>query len=1045
MAGKESTADFASLKAKVLGKSGKEYWRSIEEYVDAPEFEEFVKREYPAHAEEWDSSLNRRNFLKVMGASLAFAGLTGCVVQPTERIIPYVNQPEDLIPGKPMFFATSMTLGGSSVGVLAKSNEGRPTKIEGNPEHPGSLGATDVLTQASLLNLYDPDRSQEIQFRGTSKTWLEFVNKVRGLVEEAGATGGAGIAFLTETIISPTLIDQFRRLLAELPNARWYQYDPVNNDNVFDGTRLAFGAPHNVVYKLEEADRILSIDADIFSGFNVRYMKDFAKKRKYHSEDKKDISRLYAIESSAGLTGAKADHRIAVKPSEILEIVKAIAAAVGVAGVTSSYKGNEKWIAEMAKDLVANKGRSVVMVGDNHNAQTQALVHAINEALEANGKTVVYTDPFVANADVAQTEQLRELVKEIDGGQVKTLVILGGNPVYNTPADLKLDKKRLDKVQLRIHFGEHYDETAELCQWHVHAKHYLEGWTDTRAFDGTSAIAQPLIAPLYQGKSIHEVVQLFFKENFEQKDIDIVQAYWKGQTFDIEGATTFEDKWRKSVHDGFIPGTASPAKAPTVNKGFIAGLGSSATKSGELEFSILPDPSVYDGRFANNGWLQEVPKPLSKTTWENVAYISPKTAARLGFNQSDRDPEELAGGGQGTSFINTMGGNLLSDGVKIKINGLEIGKDVPIWIQPGQPDDVITLFMGYGRARAGRVGTGLGYSAFEVRTSSNLHFGVVGDIKAGGEKMTVASTQTHFNIQGREKQILQVFDLAAFNEDPTLGKQTDYYDLTMYPTEEYQKMYSENYKWGMAIDLNSCVGCNACVIACQSENNIPVVGKEQIEKSREMHWLRIDAYYTGDTESPSGPHFQPMLCQQCEQAPCEPVCPVHATVHSAEGLNDMVYNRCVGTRYCSNNCPYKVRRFNFMLYQDWDTPQYKLMRNPEVTVRSRGVMEKCTYCTQRISFARIEAEKQGRKVRDGEVVTACQSVCPTDAIVFGDLNDKESQVAKHKADKRNFTVLYDLNTQPRTTYLAGLKNQNKNMPDYIVPKKKEKKAQEGGH
>jgi molybdopterin-containing oxidoreductase family iron-sulfur binding subunit len=1045
MAGKESTADFASLKEKVLGKSGKEYWRSIEEYVDAPEFEEFVKREYPAHAEEWDSSLNRRNFLKVMGASLAFAGLTGCVIQPTEKIIPYVNQPEDLIPGMPMFFATSMTLGSSSLGILAKSNEGRPTKIEGNPEHPGSLGATDVLTQASLLNLYDPDRSQEIRFRGTSKTWLEFVTQVRGLIEEVGPAGGEGVRFLTGTVISPTLIDQFRRLLAEMPNAKWYQYEPVNKDNVFGGTKLAFGTPLNVVYKLDEADCVLSIDEDIFSGFNVRYMKDFAKKRKYHSEEKNNISRLYAIESTAGLTGAKADHRLAVKPSEVFEIVKAIAVAVGVAGVTSSYKGNEKWIAEMAKDLVENKGRSLVMVGDNHGAETQALVHAINEALEASGRTVVYTDPSVYGADTAQTEQLRELVKEIDGGQVKALVILGGNPVYNTPADLKLDKKRLEKVQFRIHLGEHYDETAELCQWHVHAKHYLEGWSDTRAFDGTAAIAQPLIAPLYQGKSMHEVVQLFFKENFEKKDLDIVQDFWKTQSFEVEGASSFEDKWRRSVHDGFIQGTALPAKTPAVNKDFIGRLGNPTVKQGELEFSILPDPSVYDGRFANNGWLQEVPKPLTKTTWENVAYVSPKTAERLGFNQAGRDAKELAGGAQGTSFINTTGGNLLSDAVKIKVNGLEIGKDVPIWIQPGQPDDVVTLFMGYGRTRAGRVGTGIGYSVFDARTTSNPYFGTIEEIKTTGATMTVASTQTHFSIQGREKQILQVFDFDAFNEDPTLGKQNDYYSYSMYPTEEYQKLYSENHKWGMAIDLNSCVGCNACVIACQSENNIPVVGKEQIEKSREMHWMRIDAYYSGSTENPSGPNFQPMLCQQCELAPCEPVCPVHATVHSAEGLNDMVYNRCVGTRYCSNNCPYKVRRFNFMLYQDWDTPQYKLMRNPEVTVRSRGVMEKCTYCTQRISFARIEAEKQGRKVRDGEVVTACQSVCPTEAIVFGDLNDKESQVSKHKSDKRNFTVLYDLNTQPRTTYLAGLKNQNKNMPDYIAPKKKEKKAQEGGN
>ena len=1061
MASNESKMDFASLRDKVLGKNGKEYWRSLEEYVDAPEFGEFVKNEYPAHAEEWDNSLNRRNFIKVMGASLALAGLSGCVIQPTEKIIPYVKQPEDLIPGKPLYYATAMTLGGIATGLLAKSNEGRPTKIEGNTGHPGSLGATDARAQASLLDLYDPDRSQQPLFRGNPKSWQNFLADFRGKLDENRADGGAGVRFISETVTSPTLIAQFEQIKKELPNSQWIQYEPVNCDNATEGARLAFGTAVNTVYKFDEADRVLTIDADIFGGFNVRYMKDFAKKRKYNSSDKKDISRLYAVETSVSLTGSKADHRLAVKPSQMVELVKAVAAKVGVAGATSTYTDNAKWIEEMAKDLVEHKGRSIVVAGDNQSAIVHAAVHAINAALENVGKTVIYTDPIVASAETTQTEQLRTLVADIDAGKVKALVILGGNPVYTTPNDLKLNQERLNKVAFRVHVGTHYDETGELCHWHIPAKHYLEHWGDARAFDGTVSIIQPLIEPLYDGRSIYEIVQACMSVNFEKKDYDIVREYWQARGIGaapVAVAATaagdaapapaaaggsFEDKWRSAVHDGVVPGTAAVAKSVTVNTAFFSQAAPAPAASGSLEVVILPDPTVFDGRYANNGWMQELPKPLTKTTWDNVAYISPATAQKLGLNQNVEERSK-AGGSEGVSFINTKGGNLFSDLVTLKCNGLEIGEGVPVWIQPGQPDDVITIFMGYGRSRAGKVGTGIGYNAFDVVKSDARSF-AFGDVTSRGEKYTVASTQTHFNIEGREKQILQVFDLDAFNENQDLGRQKDYYDLSMYPYQDFQKIYDQNYRWGMTIDLNNCVGCNACVVACQSENNIPVVGKEQIERSREMHWMRIDAYYTGTAEEPQGPHFQPMLCQQCEQAPCEPVCPVHATVHSAEGLNDMVYNRCVGTRYCSNNCPYKVRRFNFMLYQDWNTPQYKLMRNPEVSVRSRGVMEKCTYCTQRISFARIEAEKTGRKVRDGEVMTACQSVCPTDAIVFGDLNDKESAVAKQKTDKRNFTVLYDLNTQPRTTYLAGLKNQNKNMPDYKAPKKAEEKKAGGSH
>ncbi|REJ79408.1 MAG: 4Fe-4S dicluster domain-containing protein [Acidobacteria bacterium] len=1114
MPSKDSSTNFASLKEKILAKSGKEYWRSVEEYVDAPEFEDFVKQEYPAHAEEWDSSLSRRNFVKVMGASLALAGLSGCVIQPAEKIVPYVNQPEGLVPGKPLFYATAMTLGGVATGLLARSHEGRPTKVEGNPDHPGSLGATDTFAQSSILNLYDPDRSKEILYRGVPKTWQSFYTELRGKIEETRGNGGEGVCFLTETVTSPSQADQFKRLLGELPNAKWYQYEPVNDDNQIEGSKLAFGSPAQPVYKLENAERVLSIDCDLFSGFNVRYIKDFAKARAVN-EEKKEINRLYSMETTLSLTGAKADHRIALKPSQVIEAAKAAAGEMGVGGASGSGLSEEVavWVREMAKDLMAHKGKSVVVVGRNQPAAVHALAFAMNDALGAVGQTVDYIEPLTPNAETLQRDQLAQLIKDIDEKKVKVLVILGGNPAYNTPSDLKFTKERLDNVPFRVHVGEHFDETAAVCHWHVSSAHYLEAWGDTRAYDGTVTIAQPLIDPLYGGRSHSEIVQLCFQENYEKSSMQIVQEFW--QTQGMEGpppvpaitsaaaesangqpaqaaaaapaatpvalATpapssqtppetqstpesqptpsaretqaapespgpaaprTFEEKWRKAVHDGYIPGTQAETKTVTANTGFVANIAPLAVGDGSLEMTVLPDPCVYDGRYTNNGWLQELPNPLNKITWENVALISPNTAQKLGINQ-DKRYKDYAGGELGRAFITTKGGNMSSDILEVTFEGAKIEGAVPAWIAPGQPDDVITLFLGYGRTRSGKVGNDLGYNAYDVVKSSNLWFGK-GDVTRTGSQTQIASTQIHFNIDDlatvKGRDILRSWTMEEYEEhlNGEAPHMEEKYDLSMYGNE-HAEIYEKHNKWAMTIDLNSCVGCNACVVACQSENNIPIVGKEQVERSREMHWMRVDAYYKGtDINEPEGPYFQPVLCMQCEQAPCEVVCPVHATVHSAEGLNDMVYNRCVGTRYCSNNCPYKVRRFNFFLYQDWDSPSLKLMRNPEVTIRSRGVMEKCTYCTQRISHARIEAEREGREIRDGEVVTACQAVCPADAIVFGNEHDKESQIAKTKKDHRNYGLLnYELNTQPRTTYLAGLRNQNKAMPDYVAPKKKE--------
>ncbi|MDM7920848.1 MAG: TAT-variant-translocated molybdopterin oxidoreductase, partial [Pyrinomonadaceae bacterium] len=857
------------LRDSILSENGggKEYWRSLEELADTPEFKEYVKGEFPGDIETWDNGVSRRNFIKVMGASLALAGLSGCVIQPPEKIVPYVRPNEDMLPGKPLFVATAMTLGGIATGLLAKSFEGRPVKIEGNPQHPSSLGSTDVFSQAALLDMYDPDRSQQVMFRGSNNSWQNFITAVRAGVTENAVDGGAGVRFLTTTVTSPTLQAQFRQLASEMPNAKWVQYEPVNNDNAAAGARLAFGSPVNTVYRFDRAARILSLDADIFSGSNVRYMADFAKARQI-SPEKKEMNRLYVMETKMSLMGAKADHRLAVKPSQMFEAAKAVAKAIGVSGAESTYTANTEWIATMARDLSANRGKTLVIAGDNQPAEVHALAHAMNAALGSVGETVVYTDPLVANAERLQIEQYRELIADIDAGRVKMLVILGGNPVYNSLADLKLDLQRVEnKVPLRIHLGSHFDETAEICHWHVPEKHFLEMWSDARAYDGTVTTIQPLIDPLYPpAKSAHEIVQLFFRENFDRKDLDIVKSYWQTQNMSAGAAPapaatpaatpsangqataapapastaprTFEDNWRKAIHDGMIANSALPAKTVTANTAFLSQVQPKAA-GGPLEFVILPDPSIHDGRFANNGWMQELPNPLTKITWDNVALISPATAARLQINGAN-DARERSGGERGTAFITTKGNNMDSDVVNITYQGGEL-RGVPMWIAPGQPDDVITLYMGYGRTRSGRVGTGIGYNVFNVRRSDAADFGF-GDLQKTGEKFEIASAQIHFNMEGRD--LLRVWDVHHLDHHLVEGKQNDYYPTTMYDsptgTELYREWYAENHKWGMSIDLNQCVGCNACIIACQSENNIPVVGKEQVSRAREMHWLRVD-------------------------------------------------------------------------------------------------------------------------------------------------------------------------------------------------------------
>ncbi len=1001
--GKKDKLDLKTARAQIARTNGPEYWRSLEELAGSSEFQEMMHREFPKGASEWLDAVSRRGFLKLMGASLALAGMTACTKQPMEPIVPYVRQPEEVIPGRPMFYATAFTLGGYASPILVESHLYRPTKIEGNAQHPASLGGTDVFAHASILGMYDPDRSQTIAYLGDVRTWGNFLKAIRGPLSAQKAVQGAGIRILTRTVSSPALADQLRSVLKLYPQAKWHVYEPVNRDNVLEGAKMAFGQPVETQYKLENADVVVSLDADfLYAGFpgSTRHIRDFAKRRNPDVKPKQGIienipgdsrmSRLYVVESTPSSTGAKADHRLAGKAAFIEAFTRALAVSLGVsAGSGELHEEHGPLFANaIVQDLRAHRGSSVVIVGDHQPPVVHALAHAMNQALGNVGKTVIYTDPVDANP-VNQTESLKDLVADMRAGKVDMLFIMGGNPAYDAPADLGFaDALKNTNIPMRVHLGLYQDETAELCQWHLNEAHYLESWGDTRAYDGTVSIAQPLIAPLYNGKSIYELTALLAGQA-EATGHEIVQGYWRKQ----HTGADFDTFWRKSLHDGWIEGTTFTPKSVSLKSAAFPPSASSDGKS--IEINFRRDPCIYDGCFANNGWLQELPKPMSKMTWDNPILMGPAMAARMGLKTEDL--------------------------VTLELNGKKV--NAPIWIQAGHPDNSVTVFLGYGRRRAGRAGTGAGFDMYPLRYSATPWFTSGVNITKAGGSYKLASTQGYQTMdtpEGARPQVRSA-SLEEYRKEPEFAKEEEPpAELTLYKPYPYEK---EPYAWGMAIDLNACVGCNNCIVACQSENNIAVVGKEQVVIGRHMHWLRVDAYYQGDRDNPKA-YFQPVPCQQCENAPCEVVCPVGATVHSTEGLNDMVYNRCVGTRYCSNNCPYKVRRFNFLLFQDWETPQYKMMRNPDVTVRSRGVMEKCTYCVQRITQHRIDSERENRTIQDGELQTACQQSCPADAIIFGNINDPNSHVSKLKAIARNYSLLADLNTRPRTTYLAEIRNPN---------------------
>jgi len=1042
--------------------TGRTYWRSLDQVSDTPEFREWLHREFPAGASELTDPVTRRHFVKIMSASFALAGVglgaTGCR-RPVEKIEPFGKQPEGYVHGVPSYYATAMPTRTGAVPLVAKSHDGRPVKVEGNALYPGGNGGTDRFAQASILNLYDPDRARDYLKAGTVTTPEVALDFLTSVSQKFRANQGEGLAILAEPAQSPSR-DRLQGLIEGLmPKAKWFTHDPLNSGAHVAAASQVFGLPVKPTFHYDKAAVIVSLDCDFLGteeelSANIRR---FAAGRRLEKPED-TLNRLYVVESLMTPTGANADHRLRVASSAVLKVATALAAAAGVSGVTAESLGEDTaWVTECAKDLAAHKGTSLVVAGAGQSMAVHALAYAINSALGNLGKTLEFT------ATGRQPDSLKDLAADLNDGKVDTLVILGANPAYTSPVDLNWAATQR-KAKTVVRLGYYLDETSEGCDWHLPAAHYLESWGDAFTADGTLVPVQPLISPLFGGLAEIEVLA-------RVAGLQTAGAYEivRG-TFEGIAGENFEAAWRKFLHDGFY--TKGPAK--TVSVGLISSAVAKALTAAKgevagadkLEVVLRPDPKMDDGRFNNNGWMQELPDPVTKVTWDNVIAMSRKTASALGVANNDV--------------------------VRVEVGGHSV--EGPVYVQPGMADHSLGMTFGWGRAKPGRVGAGTGYNAYAVHTSGGHYFTVGATVTKTGKVNKVSCTQEHWSMEGRP--IIREANLEQFREHPEFVESmkmheppppegTQEWPKPLYPNPLDEAMKSAHHQWGMSVDLNTCVGCSACVIACQSENNIPIVGKDQVRRGREMHWLRLDRYYTTSKaafgKKPKVPVIeskqqfeewidnvqvitQPMMCQHCEAAPCESVCPVNATAHDSEGLNVMAYNRCVGTRYCSNNCPYKVRRFNFFDYNkrpndygkvhkggpldlgnlykgpfktrpedEWDL--LKMAKNPEVTVRMRGVMEKCTFCLQRIESAKIT--QKAKAGASGDVVvptdsftTACAQACPAGAIVFGNIADPESRVAKLKAQSRDYSVLEFLLTKPRLTYLAKIRNPNKAMPDY---------------
>lgn len=929
-------------------------------------------------------AVNRRRALQLLASGAAFA-LASCG-RPEEQIVPYVTLPDGMTPGVPMSFATTLALEGYGRGVTVKSMEGRPIKIDGNPRHPASLGATDVFDEASLLTLYDPDRSKSPRHGDDIFAWGSFEAALLAQMEKERPKRGAGLRLLTNRITSPTLIGQIDALLKSFPEARWYRYEPVDDDAALAGAALAFGRPLTALPRFQDARVVLSLDDDPIGPGprQVRFSHDFVAARRSTSAN--DFLRLYCVESGWSLTGANADHRLPLDHALIRNVALAIAGELGASLPSVQLpQAAERFARIAAVDLKARSEQALVLAGRRQPPEVHALCHWINNALRA---PIDYIEP-IDPVSTAHAASLRSLLGEIRAGKVQTLIILADNPAFDAPGDLRLGDA-FASVPFSAHLALFDNETGARCTWHLPMSHPLESWSDLRAFDGTASIVQPLIRPLYDTRTAHHVLASL-AGSVAQSPYALVRATWQRQA----GSSDFDSWWRQTLQDGVVAGSAAkPASAGVVKLPELAG----AQPGNSVSLVLGPDPSMWDGSVGNNAWLQECPKPLSKQVWGNALHISEALAQRLKLVDGD-----VVG-------LRCPGGTL----------------EAPVLIRPGQAENCIETTIGYGRTRAGAIGDGVGFDVNPLRDSAMPWTIDNVQVERTGRNENVLLTQHFFKLDGEARDLQPRLTLAELTRGGGAGlpkPQTN--PTTLYPPRD-----NDTYAWAMVIDNSACTGCNACVIACQSENNVPIVGPDEIAAGRDMHWLRIDNYLIDGK-----PGFSPIPCMQCEHAPCEPVCPVAASVHDAEGLNDQVYNRCVGTRFCESNCPYKVRRFNFFGYADGEeyktfgAESVKAVFNPDVTVRARGVMEKCTYCVQRISSARRNAEKENRRIREGEVVTACQAACPTRAISFGDLSDPHSSIHALRREQRSYALLGDLGTRPRTTYLARLDNPNETLEE----------------
>jgi molybdopterin-containing oxidoreductase family iron-sulfur binding subunit len=998
--------------------TGKKFWRSLEELSNSPKFQNWVAQEFPEGAADVLDGKSRRNFLQLMAASMGLAGLTACR-RPVEKILPYGKSVEGVVMGNSLHFATAMPLNGRAYGLVVESFDGRPIKIEGNSNHPASRGAATSLAQASVLNLYDPDRSKDVMEGGKASTWEAFTKAAAALPAD-----GEGVRFLSSFTNSPSLAKLKSQLAAKMPKAKWIEFEPISDDAILEGSEIACNEPLRPHYDFKKANVVVALESDFLQIDNrsLHWVKDFTSRRKPgHAAAAADhavptpehgaapaahaapehgaaepkaavaeagMNRLYAIETNFTLTGVMADNRIRIKPSDVQNFAFDLARELGAITGLKVLGQQDKWIKALAKDLLANKSKSIVLASPRQPALVHAVVALINQTLGNAGETILYT-----KEERRPLSALKELVAELNAGAVKTLFVLGGNPVYDAPADFGFGEA-MKKAANSIHLGPEVNETAALAKWHLPESHYLESWGDVANLDGTVSLVQPLIEPLFRTKSGLELLGF------------LATGKW-AKGYELVRANGLDDaQWRKALHDGVIAGTGPALVKSTADKTRVEAAVNSAPKAGgKIEVSFFPSANFWDGRFANNAWLHEAPEPMTKLVWDNAALMSPKTAKELNVEVI---PDNVG---------------MYAQKITVDIGGQKV--EAPVYVLPGHADGAVTLTVGYGRSVIGRVGKGIGYNAYAIRPSTAMGFSTSATVSKAAGTYYMVTTQEHHSQEGRP--IIQEASLTKYEKEPHFAKHEEEHVELFSLFDEHD--YSKGNQWGMAIDLNACIGCNACLLACQSENNIPVVGKEQVGKGREMHWIRLDRYFTGDEEDPQAV-YQPMACQQCESAPCESVCPVAATVHSPEGLNDMAYNRCVGTRYCANNCPYKVRRFNYFNFHKDIDELTKMVHNPDVSVRMRGVMEKCNYCVQRIQEAKIKSKAEGRAsgaagpYKVGEILTACQQTCPADAITFGNINDPESKVAQLKKDHRNYTLLHELNVKPRTTYLAKLRNPN---------------------